>query len=81
MIWSSFMQGNYAEYLVRFAGGELGCEFEHLDPLETSDGGHGMIFGGVDGRLYFTFHSPNRSLSERPHFQELEDLGDRIKVK
>lgn len=81
MIWSSFKAGNYAEYVVRFKGGDLGGEFEHLDPLDTSDGGHGMIFRGLDGRLYFTFHAPNRSLDERPHFTELEDLGDTIVVK
>lgn len=81
MIWSSFTHGDYAEYVVRFKGGDLGREFEHLAPLDTSDGGHGMIFRGLDERLYFTFHAPNRSLDERPHFTELEDLGDTIAVK
>ena len=81
MIWSSFMRGNYAEYVVKFKDGKLGRDFEHMAPLDTSDGGHGMIFGGLDGRLYFTFHAPNQSLWERPHFVELEDMGDRIAVK
>ena len=81
MIWSSFMHGDYAEYVVKFKGGDLGLDFEHMAPLDTSDGGHGMIFRGLDGKLYFTFHSPNASGSEHPHFVELEDLGTRIEVK
>jgi hypothetical protein len=52
-----------------------------MPPLYTKDGGHGMLFGTFDGRLYFTFHSPNASLSERPCFVEVEDLGDRLAVK
>ena len=81
MIWSSFMHGDYAEYVVKFKSGDLGLDFEHMAPLDTSDGGHGMVFCGLDGRMYFTYHSPNNSLDERPHFVELEDLGDRIEVK
>ena len=80
MIWSSFVQGRYAEYLVRFADGQLGTEFTHLDPLVTSDGGHGMIFCAGD-RLCLTFHSPNASGSEHPVFLEIEDKGDILAVK
>ena len=81
MIWSSFMHGDYTEYVVKFKGGDLGRDFEHMTPLDTSDGGHGMIFRGLDGRLYFTYHSPNASGYEHPYFVELEDKGDCIKVK
>ena len=75
MIWSSFVQGRYAEYLVKFAGGELGRNFEHLDPLVTSDGGHGMIFHSGD-KLYLTFHSPNASGQEHPVFLAIQDMGN-----
>lgn len=79
MIWSSFISGNYAELVVRFKGGELGCDFEHMEPLLDSDGGHGMIFS--DGaKTYFTYHTPNKSLLERPEFCPVEDLGDRISI-
>ena len=80
MIWSSFMQGRYAEYTVKFADGQLGSAFEHLDPLVTSDGGHGMIFRRGD-QLCLTFHSPNATGSERPVFLDIVDLGDRLAVK
>lgn len=80
MIWSSFIQGRYAVYPVKFAGGELGTSFEHLDPIITSDGGHGMIFRGGD-KLYLTFHSPNASEQEHPVFVELEERDGSIAVK
>ena len=80
MIWSSFIGGNYAVYPVRFAGGELGTDFSFLDPIVTADGGHGMIFRAGD-RLLLSLHSPNRSLSERPHFLELEENENGISVK
>ncbi len=80
MIWSSFIKGNYAEFLVRFKDGKLGLEFEHLPPLLDNDGGHGMIFS--DGKnIYFTCHTPNKKLSERPEFYVMEDNGDLIRIK
>ena len=80
MIWSSFIGGKYAELAVKFAGGKLGTDFVHMDPLYTEDGGHGMIFRSGE-RLYLTFHSPNASGSEHPVFLELADLGTRLAVK
>jgi 5'(3')-deoxyribonucleotidase len=53
--------------------------FTHLDPLIDDDGGHGMIFKGEKG-LYLTFHSPNKSLYERPKFVKIFDNGENIKM-
>ena len=79
MIWSSFIKGNYAEFAVKFKEGRLGTDFEHMEPLLDSDGGHGMIFS--DGKhTYFTYHTPNKSLSERPEFCMIEDHGDLIRI-
>ena len=80
MIWSSFIGGKYVELAVRFADGKLGTDFEHLPPLYTEDGGHGMIFRTGD-KLYLTFHSPNASGYEHPFFVELADRGDRLEVR
>ena len=79
MIWSTFIKGQYSECLVRFKDGELGENFEHLDPIIRDDGGHGMIFSAGD-ELYLTFHTPNKSLSERPDFKKIIDTGDSIKL-
>lgn len=80
MIWSTFIGHNYIETAVRFKDGELGEDFDHLNPLITDDGGHGMIFG-ANGKLYLTFHSPNQTDFERPKFIEIEDLGNTIGIK
>ena len=80
MIWSYFIKGNYAEFAVKFKNGKIGLEFEHKKPLLDSDGGHGMIFS--DGKqTYFTYHTPNKSLFERPEFCVIEDYGDFIGIK
>lgn len=79
MIWSTFIKGQYAECLVRFCGGELGTSFEHLDPLITDDGGHGMIFKAGE-QLMLTFHSPNTQGEEHPVFKPLIDRGDYLQM-
>ena len=80
MIWSSFIDNQYAELLVRFENGELGTDFVHLQPIIDSDGGHGMLFE-ADSKLYFTFHSPNASGFEHPVFIEVSDSGDSVLIK
>ena len=79
MIWSSFINRQYAELVVKFNDGTLSMNFEHQKPLLDSDGGHGMIFS--DGQnTYFTYHTPNKSLSERPKFCTLKDLGNALEI-
>ncbi|MBR6939191.1 MAG: family 43 glycosylhydrolase [Clostridia bacterium] len=81
MIWSTFIGGNYAECAVRFIEGKISGKFEHLDPLLTDDGGHGMIFRANDGSLKFTCHSPNQSGFERVKIMDVADNGDSISIK
>ena len=80
MLWSTFINNQYAECLVKFNDGELNMNFTHLDPLIDDDGGHGMIFKD-DENLYLTFHSPNKSLSERPKIIKIIDNGSDLKIK
>lgn len=80
MIWSSFIKGQYAELLARFEGGEIGPNITHLPPLLDNDGGHGMIFESK-GKLYLTYHSPNKRGTERPAFVEITDNGNSIAIK
>ena len=73
MIWSSFAEGN--QYCVALASPEHG-EFRddwksERELLFAKDGGHGMIFTGIDGKRYLALHSPNESLKERPFFYEV----------
>lgn len=76
MIWSTFINKKYAECVVRFNDGTISGSFEHLKPLIDSDGGHGMLFKSLDGRLMLTYHTPNQTDYERPEFIELNDCGD-----
>ena len=79
LLWSTFPDGRYAECIARSQSGGIEGPFEHLPPLITDDGGHGMIFRAGE-KLMLTFHTPNASLSERPVFHEIEDVGDTVKL-
>ena len=79
MIWSSFIKGNYAQLVVKFKGGKLGSDFEHLDPMLDNDGGHGMIFN-KDGKTYFTYHTPNTSGEEHPEFRAIRYNGGTLEI-
>ncbi|MBQ9532306.1 MAG: family 43 glycosylhydrolase [Eubacterium sp.] len=80
MIWSTFIGHTYIEALVRFKDGKINDNFEHLSPIITDDGGHGMIFE-ADDKLYLTFHSPNQTDYERVKLTQICDKGDTIAVK
>ena len=79
MLWSTFPDGRYAECVARSDNCEIDGHFEHLPPIITNDGGHGMIFRAGDD-LMLTYHTPNESLKERPVFRRLADEGDSVAV-
>ena len=83
MIWSSFMNGEYATGIAESVTGKVtGPWRQQKEPLFTKDSGHGMIFKTLDGRLCITFHGPNNpSGKERAHIYELEDVGNTIVLK
>lgn len=73
MLWSTHLNNKYAQCLVKFDEGTITGKFTHLDPLITSDGGHGMVFrDGED--LMLTYHSPNITNFEHPVFIKLNKL-------
>ncbi|MBB6679770.1 glycoside hydrolase family 43 protein, partial [Cohnella lubricantis] len=81
MLWASFIEGRYALGAARSAsGGVLGPWTHQPEPLYRSDGGHGMVFRTLDGRLALAIHTPNRTPDERPIFLEIEERGGRIQV-
>ena len=83
MIWSSFMNNNYAIGVAEsVTGSVMGPWKQHDDPLFSKHGGHGMIFTTFEGKLCITFHQPNTpSGKERAKIFELEDTGDDIILK
>lgn len=69
MIWSSFGKSGYLQAVARSKSGKLEGPWTHEDlPLFEKDGGHGMLFKGLDGKMYLTLHAPNQTLQERPVF-------------
>ena len=79
-LWASFSQAGYTQALAVSDNGEIDGRFTQAEPLFWRDGGHGMVFRGLDGGLYLTLHSPNAHLEERPHFFPLEEVGGRLRV-
>lgn len=74
MIWSSFGKEGYVQAIARSDNGDiLGHWKQDERLLFEKDGGHGMIFRGLDGERYLTLHSPNRSLEERPVFYKVKE--------
>lgn len=76
MIWSTSINDQYAECVVRFNDGTITGSFEHLTPLIDNDGGHGMIFKSFEDKLLLIYHTPNQTDYERPAFFEIFDCGD-----
>jgi arabinan endo-1,5-alpha-L-arabinosidase len=65
MLWSSIGEKGYAMGCASSTEGLPGPWIQAERPLVDSDGGHGMIFRGLDGGLYMAFHSPNDTPNER----------------
>ena len=79
MIWSTFINHQYAQCIAKSDNGEINGNFIHLPPLIVNDGGHGMVFTGKDG-LMLTFHTPNKSGYEHPVFVKIKDTGSSLEL-
>ena len=77
-LWASFSEGGYTEAAAVSDNGDITGHFVQAEPLFKDDGGHGMVFRGLDGQLYLTLHSPNRHLEERPVFYPIREDGGRL---
>ncbi len=81
MLWSSFLNGEYAIGIAESVTGKVLGPWRQSDtPLFSKDGGHGMVFRTFDGRLCLVIHAPN-SKNERARIFELEDTGDTLVLK
>ena len=66
MIWSSFDEKGYIEAVATSENGSVNGKWILCEkPLSAENGGHGMLFKDISGKLYFTMHSPNKKLAER----------------
>lgn len=88
MVWSNFDAFGYTVAVARSSNGRLDGEWIHEENLLYSkymtneyDGGHGMIFTGLDGQMYLSFHSPNTATGdrkERPVFLAIEEKDGKL---
>ena len=79
-LWASFSDEGYTEAVAVSDNGEIDGAFRHIEPLFRKDGGHGMIFRGLNGELYLTLHSPNKTPDERPVFRRLTERPDGVEL-
>lgn len=75
MLWSSFgASGKYCIGVATSSSGKLaGPWVQQPLPLYEADGGHGMLFEALDGRLHLAIHTPNKSPLERALFLPIEE--------
>lgn len=77
MFWSSFHNGSYAVGMAISENGSIFGPWRHSERLLfEKDGGHGMLFEGINGKKYFTLHQPNNAPLERPCFFEIKETDD-----
>ncbi len=83
MLWSSFMNGEYAIGIAESTTGRItGPWRQQPEPLFNRNGGHGMVFTGFDGVLRLVIHAPNSPAgAERARIFELEDAGATLELK
>ena len=75
-LWSSLAEEGYAMGIARSGSGTLdGPWIQDEKPLISCDGGHGMVFRSLDGKLYATYHSPNKTPFERFQYAEIVESG------
>ena len=59
MLWSSFGEHGYVEAISRSDNNDItGNWVPDEELLFERDGGHGMLFATLDGKLMLTLHSP-----------------------
>ncbi len=81
MIWSSFTETGYAIGRAYSDSGSIkGPWIQDPEPMINQNGGHGMIFRDLAGRLRLALHYPNDHHSARAYFLELDDSGDTLEL-
>ena len=78
LLWSGFGDEGYTLGVAYSDHGVRGPWVQDAEPLFRTDGGHGMIFRDLEGRLMLTLHSPNETPLERPHFFLLEERDGKL---
>ncbi len=82
MIWSNMLKGKgYCVFVRSSKSGSIKGPWSKDEILFEKDGGHGMIFKDLDGRLRLTLHQPNQSPNERMKLFELIDENGHLLLR
>ncbi len=82
MLWSSFGEGGYTLAAAVSDNGEINGAWRQCEtPIFQKDGGHGMVFRDLSGKLRLSLHSPNKAYQERPCFYELTERDNWLFLK
>ncbi|MBQ4136867.1 MAG: family 43 glycosylhydrolase [Clostridia bacterium] len=91
MIWSNFCESGYGVGIARSENGNVNGKWIQEEKMLYSkalsgkyDGGHGMIFKALDGKMYLSVHTPNvpeDDRSEVPTFIEVIEENDTLVCK
>lgn len=77
MLWSSMSETGYAIGLSVSNTGQIPGPWRHQEtPLFSGDGGHGMVFRGLDNILRLAIHTPNHTPDERPVFLPIKETAN-----
>jgi beta-xylosidase len=77
LLWSSMSETGYAIGLsISESGSILGPWRQNEKALFSGDGGHGMVFKGIDSILRLAIHMPNHTPDERPIFLPVLETAD-----
>ncbi|MBR6004282.1 MAG: glycoside hydrolase, partial [Lachnospiraceae bacterium] len=69
MLWSSFGKEGYTLALAKSESNTIHGPWKQVPKLLfEKDGGHGMLFKALDGKIMGALHSPNKTGFERPYF-------------
>ena len=82
LLWSSFRSGKYVTGLAESVTGKVtGPWKQQPQLLFDENGGHGMLFKALDGKLLLVLHAPNAPAGkERAHIFEVKDTGSSLKL-
>jgi len=80
LLWSSFVNNKYAIGIARAVKNQIDGPYEHPGCLYEGDGGHGMVFEDLNGKLYLSVHKPNDTPNERLLLLPLQDTGETLTI-
>lgn len=81
LLFSSWSAHGYATAVARSVSPTLDGPWQFdPDPLFNENGGHAMLFTGLDGTRYLTLHQPNDPPPEHPRFFACVEINGQLQL-